>query len=181
MKNPLSYLKEEEINAMPLVDLEVTKSVSNVKEQKIKRTSYSARLIFDRLTFFRTNISSDDFALLTYYADKDKDFVENQFTVPVHVRIVETQWPEKGEIKAHSRFEMQIYVNERLGYRFDITNSSFLDAYQVGRERGKLKEFDPVIRIPGKLDKEEKIVEPSELQEAPGEEEFPPEDEKKEN
>ena len=70
------------------------------------------------------------------------------------VRLVETQWPENGDRKANSTYELQVYVNDNLKWESDITDTDFLKAVLTGNKEGFLKEYVPVIRIPGKQEKE---------------------------
>ena len=47
--NLINYVTEEEIKAMPLVDLEVTKSSITNKNSNVRRDTYQAMLKFYRL------------------------------------------------------------------------------------------------------------------------------------
>lgn len=160
--NLINYLTEEEIKAMPLVDLEVTKSTITSKNSNVHRDTYSAMLKFDRLTSFRINITNDDFALLHYFSGKQ--YISDQFTVRAHVRVIETKWPEKDGREAHSSYRLDIYVTEDLKWSFDITKAQFLPVLKMGIKSGNLLAFKPIERLPGKQEKEanEDAAEPAE-------------------
>ena len=132
--NLINYVTEEEIKAMPLVDLEVTKSTITNKNSNVRRDTYSAMLKFDRLAHFKLNITNDDFALLHYFSGKQ--FINDQFNVRAHVRFVETKWPEKDGREAHSSYRIDIYVTEDLRWSFDITKSQFLPVLKMGIKAG---------------------------------------------
>lgn len=151
--NLINYVTEEEIKAMPLVDLEVTKSTITNKNSNVRRDAYSAMLKFDRLAHFKLNITNDDFALLHYFSGKQ--YISDQFTVRAHVRIIETKWPEKDGREAHSSYRIDIYVTEDLRWSFDITKSQFLPVLKMGIKAGSLIAFKPIERLPGKQEKEE--------------------------
>ena len=173
MRNPLGFLKEDEIKTFPIVKLEALRVPILYKEVNVKRDTYTANVKFENLVVYKINLSSDEFALLHYFSEREK--VENQFTVQVRARIVETQWPEKDGFKARSTYELQVYVDEDLGYRFNVTETPFVTNFLKALKKGKLKGFEPIVRIPGQNEKEEKIVAASDLQEVPGEE-LPPEE-----
>lgn len=153
--NSIKFLKPEEINSMPMAAFDVTRSVITVKDTEIKRDVYSAEVKLGRLTKFKINLSSDDFALLCYFTKKPLDgYIPNQFSTQAHVRIVETKWPERGEKKAHSSYIIQVYLDEDLKWEFDITDTQFLKNFLKGVEAGVLKEFAPAVKIPGSQEKE---------------------------
>ena len=150
--NSIQFIKPEEVNAMALVPMEVTKSVIANKNTEVKREQFSAALKFDRLTTFKLNISNDDFALIHYYSQRK--YLADQFTVQAHVRVIETKWPEKDGRKAHSSYLIQIYLTDDLKWEFDITKSQFLPVYLAGIKAGSLSQYLPIEKIPGKSDKE---------------------------
>ena len=150
--NLINYVTEEEIKAMPLCDLEVTRSNITSKQNNIRRESFQAILRFDRLTSFRMNITNDDFALLHYFSGKQ--YISDQFTVRAHVRIIETKWPEKDGRPAHSSYRLDIYVTEDLKWSFDITKAQFLPVLKMGIKNGSLANFKPIERLPGKQEEE---------------------------
>ena len=150
--NLINYVTEEEIKAMPLVDLEVTRSTITNKNSNVRRDTYQAILKFDRLTSFKLNITNDDFALLHYFSGKQ--YVSDQFTVRAHVRIIETKWPAKDGREAHSSYRLDIYVTEDLRWSFDITKAQFLPVLKMGIKSGSLSAFMPIERLPGKQEKE---------------------------
>ena len=150
--NLINYVTEEEIKAMPLVDLEVTKTTITSKTTNVHRDTYQAVVKFDRLSSFKLNITNDDFALLHYFSGKQ--YISNQFTVRAHVRVVETKWPEKDGREAHSSYRLDIYVTEDLRWSFDITKAQFLPVLKMGIKQGSLVAFKPIERLPGKQEKE---------------------------
>ena len=161
--NLINYVTEEEIKAMPLVDLEVTKSSITNKNSNVRRDTYQAMLKFDRLTSFKLNITNDDFALLHYFSGKQ--YINDQFTVRAHVRIIETKWPEKDGREAHSSYRLDIYVTEDLRWSFDITKAQFLPVLKMGIKSGSLVAFKPIERLPGKQEKE--VIEEASPEEVP--------------
>ncbi len=163
--NLINYVTEEEIKAMPLVDLEVTKSTITNKNSNVRRDTYQAMLKFDRLTSFKLNITNDDFALLHYFSGKQ--YINDQFTVRAHVRIIETKWPEKDGRPEHSSYRLDIYVTEDLRWSFDITKAQFLPVLKMGIKSGSLIAFKPIERLPGKQEKE--VEEEAPKEDAPAE------------
>ena len=158
--NSIQFIKPEEVNAMAIVPMEVTKSTITNKNTEVKRDAFSAALKFDRLTSFKLNISGDDFALIHYYSQRK--YLADQFTVQARVRIVETKWPEKDGRKAHSSYLIQIYLTDELKWEFDITKSQFLSAFLAGIKVGGLSQYKPIEKIPGKQDKEVVVQEEEE-------------------
>ena len=150
--NSIQFIKEEEVFQMATASMEVTKQTIENKATGVKRDAYSASVRFNRLHMYKFNIQSDDYALLHYYSKRKVP--ANQFVVPVRTRIIETKWPEKDGRKAHSRFAIQVYVTDKLKWEFDITNTQFMNSFSAGLEEGELKDYEPVIKIPGKQDKE---------------------------
>ena len=59
--NLINYLTEEEIKAMPLVDLEVTKTTITSKTTNVHRDTYQAVVKFDRLSSFKLNTDEKGF------------------------------------------------------------------------------------------------------------------------
>ena len=150
--NLINYITKEEIDAMPLCDLEVTKSTITSKTNNVRRESFQAILRFDRLTSFRMNITNDDYALLHYFSGKQ--YISDQFNVRAHVRIIETKWPAKDGRPEHSSYRLDIYVTEDVKWTFDITKAQFLPVLKMGIKNGSLAAFKPIERLPGKQEEE---------------------------
>ena len=150
--NGIRFITPEEVNAMSQVDLEVTRTSFGSKTGDVKRDMYSIEVKFDRLTSRKLPISNDDFALLHFYSERK--YLADQFTVQAKARIVETQWPEKDGRPAHSSYLLQIYATDELKWEEDITNKQFVNVYLKGIKNGDLKDFLPVVRIPGIQEKE---------------------------
>ena len=157
--NSIRFISQEEVNAMAQADLEVTKTTFG-KANEVKRDSYSIEVKLDRLTSHKLPISKDDFVLLHYFSERKN--LADQFVVACRARIIETQWPEKDSRPAHSSYLLQIYVNEDLKWEEDFSYLQFRNVYLKGIKNGGLKEFLPVIRIPGIQEKEVDLEEPKE-------------------
>ena len=157
--NSIRYVTPEEVKAMSVADLEVTHSVFG-KANEVKRDSYTIEVKLDRLTSHKISIQKDDFVLLHYFSERKN--LADQFVVPCRARIIETQWPEKDNRPAHSSYLLQIYVNDDLKWEEDFSYLQFRKVYLQGIKNGGLKEFLPVIRIPGSQEKEVELEEPKE-------------------
>lgn len=158
--NGIKFITPEEIAGMSPVDLEVTKTSFGGKTGDVKREMYNIEVKFDRLTSRKLPISNDDFALLHFYSERK--YLADQFTVQAKARIVETQWPEKDGRPAHSSYLLQIYATDELKWEEDITNKQFVNVYLKGIKNGDLKDYPPVVRIPGSQEKEVIQEEPKE-------------------
>lgn len=150
--NGIRFITPEEVNSMPLVDLLVTKASIGSKDSDIKREMYYVDVKFDRLTSRRMNITSDDYALLHFYSERK--YIADQFLVRARARIVETKWPDKDGRPAHSSYMLQVYCTEELKWEQDVTKQQFINVYLKSIKNGELKEFLPVIRIPGNEERE---------------------------
>jgi len=155
--NSIKFLKPEEIEAMKLVPMEITKQ-EIVSKDDIRRDAYSAIIHFSRLANYRVpGIGSDEFALLHYASGNPK--IKNQFSMDVKVRFIETQWPKKDDREGFSTYMIQIYVDKELRWEHDLQRTGFLSVYLKGLKDGTLKGFEPVVRIPGAKEKVEPIQE----------------------
>lgn len=155
--NKIKFITAEELKSMPLTPFEITKSIIQSKDRDVKRESFLGVVKLDPLTPYKINLSPCEFALLLYHTkgrNKDNNYIPSHFKAQARVRLVETQWPENGDRKANSTYELQVYVNDDLKWESDITDSDFLKAVLTGNKEGFLKEYVPVIRIPGKQEKE---------------------------
>ena len=143
----ISFIKPEEIKAMPVVNMVATHLQFN--KDNIVRHGYEAQVLIadEELMFKIPNFSGDEFALL-HYRQKNKKR-QSQFSCPCRVRIVETTWPEKEGRKARSTYMIQIYVDKELKWEFGITGTIFLKAFLEALEGGDLgPQFKPVENIP---------------------------------
>ena len=151
--NGIKFITPEEVNEMSPVEIEVTKTSFGGKSGDVKREMFNIDVKFDRLTSRKIPINNDDYALLHYYSERK--YLADQFTVQARARIVETKWPEKDGRPAHSSYLLQVYATDDLKWEEDITNKQFVNVYLKGIKNGDLKDFLPVVRIPGVQEKEE--------------------------
>ena len=151
--NTINFITKEEVEAMPTVNMEVTRNVISSHNTGVRRETFTGTLRFNKLASFRINLSSDEYALLNYFAGKNG--YSDQFNVKAKVRFIETQWPANGDLKARSTYLVDVYVDEDLRWSFDLTHHKFLPVLKKNFEKGELQAYTPIVRAPGKREQDE--------------------------
>jgi hypothetical protein len=156
--NSIEYISPEEVAAMPTAQLVVTRTDFTNKETGVRKTNYNAEIKFDRgLTSFPIHITNDDFALLHFYSQRKS--IAEQFVVPCHVRLVQTNWPEHDGYKANSTYKLDIYATEQCKWSFGLNRTKFLEVLLQGIKSGELKQYAPIVRVPSKKEEAETVKE----------------------
>ena len=145
--NSINFLHPEELASMHPVRMEVTKVM--VGKDDVQRAIFSALLKFAKDVEFSLNINRDEYALLRL--KKESKYAVDQFEIQAKVRFIETKWPGKDGGKPHSSYMLQICVDDdkALRWEFDITRMKFAEVYKAYLDKGILKGFEPLERIPG--------------------------------
>ena len=141
ISNP-QFASPEEIKALPLATVVLTKDTRTDRKTGVKRESYSARVVLDRITGFNLVLTDAEYGLIV--TESGKSYVPLQFNYSAHIRIVKTIF-ENGS--AQYRLDAFLANEVRVSQVLD-NNSAILKLYLARIEKGILPEiFKPEVRV----------------------------------
>lgn len=141
ISNP-QFASPEEIKRLPLATVVLTKDTRTDRKTNVKRETYSARIVLDRITGFNIVLTDAEYGLIV--TESGKSYVPLQFSYSAHIRFVKTVF-ENGS--AQYRLDAFLADAVRISQVLD-GNSAILKLYLARLEKGILPEtFKPEVRI----------------------------------
>ena len=140
ISNPM-FASREEIIALPMATVTITKDLRTDKKTNVKRAIYTASLVLDRITNIPLAIGEAEYGLIA--AESGKTYVPLQFTYKVHCRFVKTVF-ENG----NSQLRVDAFLCDAVRISQIIDQRSFVGKlYLLRCEQGAIpQELQPIVR-----------------------------------
>lgn len=140
ISNP-QFAPKEEILALPMANVTITKDVRTDKKTGVKRAIYTASLVLDRITSIPLAIGEAEYGLIA--AESGKTYVPLQFTYKVHCRFVKTVF-ENG----NSQLRVDAFLSDGVRISQLIDTRAYVGKlYLLRCEQGAIpQELQPIVR-----------------------------------
>ena len=140
ISNP-QFAPKEEILALPMANVTITKDVRTDRKTGVKRAIYTASLVLDRITNIPLAIGEAEYGLIA--AESGKTYVPLQFTYKVHCRFVKTVF-ENG----NSQLRVDAFLSDGVRISQLIDTRAYVGKlYLLRCEQGAIpQELHPIVR-----------------------------------
>ena len=140
ISNPM-FADEAEIKSLPMATVTITKDLRTDRKTGVKRATYTASLVLDRITSIPLPIGEAEYGLIA--AESGRSFVPLQFSYKVHCRFVKTIF-ENG----NSQLRVDAFLSDEVRVSSLIDQRSFVGKLYLKRvAQGAIpEELHPMVR-----------------------------------
>lgn len=153
--NGIAYLDADSLKTLPWCQVTVTQEKAFSRNSGIVTERYWALIQFSYLLKRRVQLTSDQYGLIAL--STGKAFIDKQFTIQAHARVVRTDWPAKDGGSARFTFaiEAQLSPEVNIVERLDDSDpfvSLYLKSLNLPQFR---KDNLPYVRVPRSDEKDD--------------------------